>query len=462
MKKINFLFLSVFIIILIYIFFKSEIIFQGNNREYYKIYYVIFLLLIFCLIITFYLMKRINLIILIFITSSFFSFYLFETYLTFVKLKNWDPHLIQRINYYKETGKKYDLRSKYRFYSDLKINNEDVVLWVPPIQFEYNNKIYTSSSGISNKLTILDNENGYYATYLSDRYGFNNPDTEWNKKNVDYLLIGDSFLQGFSVNGEDNIASNIRKISNKTVLNLGYGGNGPYESLVALKEYYVPNTKNILFFFYEGNDLFDLKISKFKKLRDYFKNLNFNNQLKKKQKIIDKKQASYLKQFLEKGDSFDKDHNDMINLQFKKNFLSYKILKFVKLYNLRLTLFHKNHTAKIEKIDINNKIKELENIILEMNNFAQKNNSNFYFVYLPEYQRYNKKFKFSLNDKLSKIQILLKSHNINFINIHEEVFLKQKNPLDLFPYKAEFIPNSHYNETGYKKIGDLVYKYLNR
>ena len=48
-------------------------------------------------------------------------------------------------------------------------------------------------SGFSNSKIIHCNENGYYSIYDSDRYGFNNPDVEWNKKKIKYLLVSDSF-----------------------------------------------------------------------------------------------------------------------------------------------------------------------------------------------------------------------------------------------------------------------------
>ena len=41
-------------------------------------------------------------------------------------------------------------------------------------------------SGVSNRKTILCNENGYYAIYQSDRYGFNNPDQEWDKQKIEF------------------------------------------------------------------------------------------------------------------------------------------------------------------------------------------------------------------------------------------------------------------------------------
>ena len=46
---------------------------------------------------------------------------------------------------------------------------------------------------MSNKTTLLGNENGYVVTYKSDRYGFNNIDSEWDSSNVEFLLLGDSY-----------------------------------------------------------------------------------------------------------------------------------------------------------------------------------------------------------------------------------------------------------------------------
>ena len=32
--------------------------------------------------------------------------------------------------------------------------------------------------------------------FQTDRYGFNNPDYEWDSKYTDYMLVGDSFTKG--------------------------------------------------------------------------------------------------------------------------------------------------------------------------------------------------------------------------------------------------------------------------
>ena len=103
------------------------------------------------------------------------------------------------------------------------------------------------------------NENGYYSIYHSDRYGFNNPDKEWDSKEIEYLLVGDSFTHGACVNRPHDVASVLRKYSKKNVLNLGQIGNGPLIEYATLREYSDLNIKKVIWRYYEGNDLSDLE-----------------------------------------------------------------------------------------------------------------------------------------------------------------------------------------------------------
>ena len=117
-------------------------------------------------------------------------------------------------------------------------------------------------SGLSNLETILCNENGYYSIYQSDRYGFNNPDNEWDKKEIEYLLVGDSFTHGACVNRPSDIGSVLRNLSDKSVLNLGMSSNGPLIEYATLREYLGKNIKKVLWIYYEGNDLRNLELEK--------------------------------------------------------------------------------------------------------------------------------------------------------------------------------------------------------
>ena len=58
--------------------------------------------------------------------------------------------------------------------------------------------------------------------------------------------------------------------------------------------------------------------------------------------------------------------------------------------------------------------------------------------------------------KYSKKYLVKKITNelkIPFIDLHEEIFEKEDNPMSLFPFK-----HGHYNEQGYKKSAEIIYK----
>ena len=149
--------------------------------------------------------------------------------------------------------KKWDERTKFEIYKDLKKENVEIVVTTPPNHFL--NKKYDEIldmlplGGVSNTKTIYCNENGYYSIYQSDRYGFNNPDTEWDKKKIEYLLIGDSFVHGACVNRPNDISSVLRTKYNKSTLNLGYGGNDSLIQYATLREYLNSNVKKVIWVF---------------------------------------------------------------------------------------------------------------------------------------------------------------------------------------------------------------------
>ena len=122
---------------------------------------------------------------------------------------------------YKEnTGNNWDNRTRFQIYENKKeINNDIVIRFQPSYFLSKQNLSIFPLSGISNSETIHCNENGYFSIYQSDRFGFNNPDEEWNNKEIEYLLVGDSFTHGSCVNRPKDIASVLRTLSSKSALN---------------------------------------------------------------------------------------------------------------------------------------------------------------------------------------------------------------------------------------------------
>ena len=423
--------------LLFYIFYKSEIIWSGEKRNYYLIYYYISTITIIFSIITFYLSKKINSYLVIILISSIFTIYLFEFYLTILPKEKKD--LNKKIKFYEQQTKKdFDTRSLFEIYEEYKNKYENTAIFVGP-QYYPLSDIY-SLSNISNSKTILCNENGYYSTYLSDRYGFNNPDVEWDANQIEYLLLGDSFTQGYCVNRGKEIASILRNLFKKPILNLGFGSNGPLIEYATLREYFKPNTKNIIWFYYEGNDISDLKGELTSPiLTKYMTDLKFTQELILRQNELD--EITKIK--MEK----------IINLYEKRiienNFIK-KFINFIKVTNLRNRVFTKTHSKKKLEGTLYLVFKE---ILKNANNFSKKNNAKLYFVYLPEYERYKANYN---NSSYLLIKKIVNELNIPFIDIDKEVFKKEDFPLELFPFGM----NGHYNETGYMKVSNAIYKFI--
>ena len=86
--------------------------------------------------------------------------------------------------------------------------------------------------------------------------------------------------------------------------------------------------------------------------------------------------------------------------------------------------------------------------------FTSKN-SQLYFIYLPDYIRYAQEYNDSnyLANYLA-VKKIVEELDIPFIDIHSELFEKEQNPLELYPFK-QF---GHYNIEGYKKVSEAIYK----
>jgi len=403
-------------LILIYTVYKSEIYWLGSNRSYYLIYYIGILLAIVFSIIFIYLNIIIQKYIIIIFISTILSLYFFEGKLIF----------------------DFDRRTKFEVYEDLKKLNLNISSSVSPHNFISFNKDLLSLGGISYAETIHCNENGYYSIYQSDRYGFNNPDTEWDSEEIEYLLVGDSFTHGRCVNRPNDIASVLRQYSKKKVLNLGQDGNGPLIELATLREYLKPNIKNVLWLYYEGNDLHDLQFElKNEILNQYLTNQNFKQDLKFKQTQIDQ----FLTTFLEREREREREK--------QTKFYISKIVKFIKLSYVRTLLFPPDLSFYSSPYPY--PYPELKVILNLANELVSSYNGKLYFIYLPQIERYLKPIKMDHKQQIKKIVIDL---DIEFIDIDEDVLQREKNPLKLFPFEKY----AHYNVEGYKKVALKIYE----
>jgi hypothetical protein len=109
-------------------------------------------------------------------------------------------------------------------------------------------------AGVPRATTVLCNETGSYVTYTSDRFGFNNPDPQWEVP-ITVALVGDSYVEGWCVEREESFGGLIRQ-EIPGALNVGFSGHGPLAELGTLRECLAPRRPaHVVWFFYTGNDL---------------------------------------------------------------------------------------------------------------------------------------------------------------------------------------------------------------
>jgi len=236
---------------------SSKLNFADPKIYFYSFNLLIKLIYINLIIILFYKKKIIRTYALITLISLTLGFYISECYLLIKK----------------------NIDGKFEVYENLVIDEKNLVVAIPPM-YHFDQKDIFPLSGISNSLTLLCNENGYFSEYMSDRYGFNNPDETWEKP-IDLILIGDSFAHGACVNRPHHLASLLRNKTKKNVISVAYGDNGPLIELASLKEYFQKPIKKVFWFYYEGNDLEGLvKEKKHPILIKYFKTITILKILK--------------------------------------------------------------------------------------------------------------------------------------------------------------------------------------
>ena len=251
--------------------------------------------------------------------------YIFEFYLI-SKKKNQNLYSFQINKLENKEEIKIDSRTILQVYNSLKDIEDITVKFFPYGGLDEKSDIFPLS-GISNKKTIFCNENGYMSYYNSDRYGFNNPDQEWqilenNNHEAEYVLLGDSFTHGACVNRPNDIASVLRLLTGKVVINLGYIGNGPLIEYATYREYVSFNSRNVLLLFYEQGDLeqlfFELKNPI---LNSYIQDINYSQNLKKKIKNVD----DYVKERIDWG------YKGQENLIFHQSKFKKKNIKYLNL-----------------------------------------------------------------------------------------------------------------------------------
>ena len=428
--------LILFFIFFLQIIFASLVNFNSNNIIF--IFFIIFLTVIS---ITFYFVNYFTKIkILIFCCAVYFLLLIVEFNYSKIFFSSCATNKCE--NYEKRKIEK-NIKKEVRY----------ILL---PKSFVLENNRILPLSIFQNTYVLGSNENNYFPYFLTDRYGFINQDNVYNNKEIDFLIIGDSYTMGTTVNFSDNIQGNLLS-KNNSVISLGMGGNGPLFALASLVEY--KNTikaKNVIYIFSETNDLgYDLFLEKKNNILIKYLNKNFKQNLLLKTKEIN----SLL---IAKYSNLEKIKNNNNNTIVS--------IKTITLSNIRYLIGIENKGSK--NIDGNydpnfsyNLIEAVNSNTLNSNYFLfnkiiarmkeESDPSNFYLLYFPERKNLFSKKNSEMYYAVKKI---CEKNNVKFIDLNKE--LKNENIKfikSLYPRSFE-----HPNEKGYKFISHIILKNVSK
>ena len=236
--------------------------------------------------------KKENLILLVLSTVA--TLYLLEIGLFLAKVhpySMYSPTREARMQAADQVGQSYDRRTRSEYFLDAQRQGRELaVSWLSPGQIgkglQDDQGQIMPFTGVSNSPTLFCNESGEWLEFHSGPYGFRNPmATDRQRENADVVILGDSFAMGTCV--PDDPGALLRR-QGLTTANLGMSGFGPLTELATLREYGAPiKPKNVIWMYYEGNDLRNLDYEKHNPILMRYLQPGFSQNLMQQQPRID-------------------------------------------------------------------------------------------------------------------------------------------------------------------------------
>ena len=328
-----------------------------------------------------------------------------------------------------------------------KTYNQNVFLNIAGHKFLDNTKIsILPLSGYKNSTILLCiDENNKPIFYLSDKNGFNN-----KMDNIvnDFLLIGDSYVQGMCVNNKHNLNAQFKK-HNYITTNLGMAGNGPLLEYATFKEYQNEyEYKDIILFITPDNDFYDLSNEKKNKiLMKYINEENFTQKIKENELSKIEVINSYF------GKKTERIFNDFLSIyHFNLKELGNTLEKIFKKENLTSNVPNYLEDDLIDLLFLR--------ILNGFNNDAKNKNKKFYVVFnglnpdilYPNTENENELNRIYIKDKLKKLKIYLNKNNIPYYDFNEYI-IKNYNKANITTlFKKINGQWDHYTEKGFSEL----------
>jgi hypothetical protein len=347
-----------------------------------------------------------------------------------------------------KAGRKFDFRTREEVIRDLRKTGV-VAYQRVAAAFPIAGPGLTLGGSISDSTIVYCNESGQWTIFQSDPYGFNNPREVWNAP-LQIAAVGDSFTNGACVPPDKGFISLIQKKYPAT-LNLGAGGNGPLVELAAMDEYAASlKPRVILWCFFEGNDLDDLRHESAKSIfMRYLREDGFSQNLMGRQPEIDATMKGPLDE-----SAYRKTSTLLIPSIGLRYYGSASLVRLLTLHETRnlvtseLAVGSDKNAWRAEESEMG----LFREVMLKAKTRAAEWGGQIYFVLLPgtELLR-NKSGREQL--RLEELQVV---HDLGIpvIDLYP-VFKQHNDPLSLFT-----LPNPHYNEEGYRITAETIEKVL--
>lgn len=283
--------------------------------------------------------------------------------------------------------------------------------------------------GISRVTTVFCNENGRYTIYDSDETGFHNPIGSWNVASLEMVTVGDSFTHGACVPSDKSFVGKIRA-GVPSLVNLGMDDNGPLMMLASIKEYAADlRPKIVLWFYFEGNDLGDLRRERNSPLLMNYLRPGFRQQLRNQQTHIDDLLASYVAKV--RAEQVPQVRFEEI---VKLHHLRDKLAVLLKQVQQRgITPEEQRYFAENSSPASPGDMELFRTVIAEAQRTVQEWGGRLYFVYLPQWERYAGSPH--LNPNRDRVLGTIQELHVPIIDVHP-TFESMKDPLSLFSLSA--------------------------
>ena len=389
----------------------------------------------------------------LFVVSLFTAIYIAELFMLFF-LPDMDS-ISKRVDMAKKSGISFDARDWVEVVETFAKEGVYVTPYFCPQRYMGLKSRYNAGmkmedqilplNGLADSQTIMCNENGKYTIYDSDEHGFNNPKGMFSEKDIDILLVGDSFTHGACVEPGEDIGSMIRD-SGKNVINLGIGGNGPLLELATLIEFGKSvKPKVVLWLYYEENDVDNL-ISEMKSsiLLKYLNKRNFSQNLINRQPEIDRFVTDVAAKYMDYSKLRIK---DKLRKKMKEKSYNFIVQGVVKLRILRKRL-------RLLTLPVSNSAAPpplFKEILKNANDVSAEWGGKLYFIYLPEWARYARGVDHKVFRRRDKVLSIVKDLNIPIIDMHE-IIASQPVPLTFFPFRLY----GHYTKEGYSLTAQTI------